>query len=65
MDRTKRFALAAAVSMATLSSGFGYALTRGPVLRRTLVFAPGLGAVTLLFGIWYALGALSTVPYPM
>jgi ABC-type nickel/cobalt efflux system permease component RcnA len=59
------FAFAAAVSMATLSSGFGYALTRGPVLRRTLALAPGLGAVTLLFGVWYALGAVSAVPYPL
>jgi high-affinity nickel permease len=59
------FAAAAAVSMASLSSGFGYALTRGPVLRRMLAFAPGLGAVTLLFGVWYALGALSAVPYPL
>jgi len=59
------FALAAALSMATLSSCFGYALTRGPVLRRTLALAPGLGAATLLFGVYYALGALSAVPYPL
>jgi len=51
------FAGAAAVSMATLSSGFGYALTRGPVLRRMLALAPGLGVVTLVFGVWYAVGA--------
>ena len=59
------FALAAAASMATLSSGFGYALTRGPVVRRMLALAPVLGGLTLLFGIWYALGALSATPYPL
>ena len=52
------FALAAAVSMAALSSGFGYVLTRGPAVQRTLAFAPALGVVTLAFGAWYALGAL-------
>jgi ABC-type nickel/cobalt efflux system permease component RcnA len=52
------FAAAAAVSMATLSSGLGYALTRGPVLRRMLALAPGLGVLTLLFGVWYAAGAV-------
>lgn len=53
------FAAAAAVSMATLSSGLGYALTRGPVLRRMLALAPGLGVLTLLFGVWYAASAVS------
>ena len=53
------FAVAAAVSMATLSSGLGYALTRGPVLRRMLALAPGLGLVTLVFGVWYAASAVS------
>jgi len=59
------FGLAAALSMASLSSGFGYALTRGPVARRLLALAPGLGAVTLVFGLWYALGALNAAPYPL
>lgn len=53
------FAAAAAVSMATLSSGLGYALTRGPVLRRVLALAPGLGVLTLAFGVWYAASAVS------
>lgn len=57
------FALAAAVSMATLSSGFGYALTRGPVGRRLLAATPGLGVVALAFGVWYALAALSITAY--
>ncbi len=57
------FALAAAMSMATLSSGFGYALTRGPVSRRLLAATPGLGVVALAFGVWYALAALSITAY--
>jgi high-affinity nickel permease len=52
------FAVATAASMATLSSGFGYALTRGPLLRRTLTLAPALGVVTLAFGAWYAAGSV-------
>jgi ABC-type nickel/cobalt efflux system permease component RcnA len=56
------FAAAAAVSMAALSSGFGYALTRDPVHHRTLSLAPGLGLATLAFGAWYAISALSAAP---
>lgn len=59
------FAAAAALSMATLSSAFGHALTRGPVARPLLALTPGLGLVTLAFGLWYALGALSATPYPL
>ena len=32
-----------AASMALLSSAFGYAITRGPVVRRMLAFAPAMG----------------------
>jgi ABC-type nickel/cobalt efflux system permease component RcnA len=56
-------ALGTAISMAVLSSGFGYAITRGPVLRRMLSFAPAMGFLTLAFGAWYALGAVGAVPY--
>ncbi len=56
-------ALGTAVSMTVLSSGFGFAITRGPVLRRMLAFAPAMGVVTLAFGAWYALGAVGAVPY--
>jgi ABC-type nickel/cobalt efflux system permease component RcnA len=52
-----------AVSMALLSSAFGYAITRGPVVRRMLAFAPAMGCVTLAFGCWYTLGAVGAVPY--
>jgi ABC-type nickel/cobalt efflux system permease component RcnA len=58
-------ALGTALSMAALSSTFGFAITRGPALRRMLAFAPAMGTVTLAFGAWYALGALGAVPYPL
>jgi ABC-type nickel/cobalt efflux system permease component RcnA len=48
------FAGAAALSMALLSSMFGYVLTRG----RALALTPALGVVSLLFGAWYALAAM-------
>jgi ABC-type nickel/cobalt efflux system permease component RcnA len=57
------FAFFTAVSMAIASSCFGYALSRGPVLRRFVAVAPVLGIVSLAFGAWYALGALNAVPY--
>jgi ABC-type nickel/cobalt efflux system permease component RcnA len=57
------FALGTAASMAFVSAGFGHALARGPLLRRVTAAIPVLGALGLLFGAWYALGALDTVPY--
>jgi cytochrome c biogenesis protein CcdA len=57
------FAAFTAVSMAIASSTFGYALSREPVLRRFARIAPALGALSLVFGIWYSLGALNAVPY--
>ena len=56
-------ALGTAISMAFLSSAFGYAITRGPTLSRMLAFAPAMGVVALAFGAWYALGAIGAVPY--
>ncbi|MFL5820333.1 MAG: hypothetical protein ACJ76S_06575 [Solirubrobacteraceae bacterium] len=58
------FALFTAVSMATASCAFGFAVTRGPLLRRFTVLAPLLGVASLGFGAWYTLGALMDVPYP-
>ena len=52
-----------AVSMALLSSAFGYAITRGPVQTRMLALAPAMGLATLAFGGWYTLGAIGAVPY--
>jgi ABC-type nickel/cobalt efflux system permease component RcnA len=57
------FAAFTAVSMAIASSTFGYALTRPPVLSRFATLAPALGALSLIFGVWYSLGALNAVPY--
>jgi ABC-type nickel/cobalt efflux system permease component RcnA len=57
------FAAATAASMALLSLTFGYAITRGPVVRRTLALAPATGVLSLLLGCWYTLGALGALPY--
>jgi hypothetical protein len=51
------FALAAAASMAALSSALGFALGRAQVERRMLRLAPALGVLSLAFGCWYALAA--------
>ena len=57
------FAACTAVSMSVASTTLGYAITRGPVLPRFLAVAPALGAISLAFGAWYALGAVHAVPY--
>jgi ABC-type nickel/cobalt efflux system permease component RcnA len=56
-------ALGTAVAMAAVSAAFGYALGRGPLLRRFERAAPALGVLSLAFGVWYALAALQAVPY--
>jgi hypothetical protein len=57
------FAFFTAVSMSVLSSGFGLTLSRPRVRRSFGRLAPALGVVSLVFGVWYALGAQSLVPY--
>jgi len=57
------FALFTAVSMALLSTGVGAALGSARVGRSLHRVAPALGVGGLVFGSWYALGALSVVPY--
>jgi high-affinity nickel permease len=57
------FALFTAVSMALLSTGFGVTLSAGPMRRSFHRLAPALGTASLLFGLWYALGALAVAPY--
>jgi high-affinity nickel permease len=52
-----------AVSMCLLSTGFGRALVSLPLRRAFGVVAPGLGALSLAFGIWYASAAWSSIPY--
>jgi ABC-type nickel/cobalt efflux system permease component RcnA len=56
-------AVGTAISMALVSAGFGYALARGPLVRRFEQAAPVFGVVSLAFGVWYALGATGAVPY--
>jgi len=52
------FAAATAASMAMVSSALGYALARGDLARRFEPLVPVFGAVSLLFGAWYAASAL-------
>jgi cytochrome c biogenesis protein CcdA len=59
------FATGTAVSMTLLSAGFGWALTRGPVVERIVAVTPALGVLSLAFGVWYTLAALDAVPYPL
>jgi ABC-type nickel/cobalt efflux system permease component RcnA len=48
-----------AVSMTLLTTGFGLTLAGRSISR----FAPALGAASLAFGLWYALGAQNLLPY--
>jgi ABC-type nickel/cobalt efflux system permease component RcnA len=57
------FAVATALSMTLVSTLFGRALATGPAQRRFASLAPGFGSLALLFGGWYALGAVGAVPY--
>jgi ABC-type nickel/cobalt efflux system permease component RcnA len=56
------FAVASAMSMTLASYLFASALARGPVMRRMRAAVPALGVLALLFGAWYAVGALEAVP---
>jgi high-affinity nickel permease len=57
------FAFCTALSMALLSTGFGLALGTATARRCFHRVAPALGVASLLFGVWYALGSQSLVPY--
>jgi cytochrome c biogenesis protein CcdA len=57
------FALGTAVSMALASALFGQLLAGDRARRSVGAAIPGLGALSLLFGVWYALGAVELVPY--
>ena len=52
------FAAGTAVSMAVVSSAFGYVLARGPVARLVGPLMPAVGVASLAFGVWYAAGAV-------
>jgi ABC-type nickel/cobalt efflux system permease component RcnA len=56
-------ALGTALSMGALSWGFGRVLASRPLRERLRVAVPVFGASGVLFGVWYGLGALGTVPY--
>lgn len=57
------FALFTAISMTVLSSGLGLTLGSGPARRCFNSLAPVLGTMSLVFGVWYSLGAQNLVPY--
>ena len=57
------FAACTAISMAVASTTFGYTVSRNAVQARFATVAPALGALSLAFGAWYALGAVKAVPY--
>ena len=57
------FAVCTAVSMAALSTGFGFTLGRPAVAGALQRLAPALAVASLSFGVWYALGALEIAPY--
>jgi ABC-type nickel/cobalt efflux system permease component RcnA len=56
------FAFFTAVSMTIVSTGVGATLDRAAVRRWFGVAAPALGMLSLGFGVWYALAALSLAP---
>lgn len=56
-------ALGTAISMIAVTALFGAALRRGPLPRKFELVAPVLGTLSLAFGLWYGLAALSAVPY--
>jgi ABC-type nickel/cobalt efflux system permease component RcnA len=58
------FAAGTALSMALLSTAFGFAIAGGPVGKNFERVAPMLGVLSLGFGAWYAFGALGLVLYP-
>lgn len=53
-----------AVSMTMLTAAFGVTLMSGPVRGAFNTVAPVLGVGSLTFGVWYAAGAWSLIPYP-
>jgi ABC-type nickel/cobalt efflux system permease component RcnA len=56
-------ALFTAVSMWIVSAGWAFALGRPSVRRSLDRVTPALGLASMAFGVWYALGALTLVPY--
>ena len=57
------FAFCTALSMATLSTGWGLALGTARARASLARLAPVLGCASLAFGVWYALAAVNVAPY--
>jgi len=57
-------ALFTAVSMTIVTTGFGLTLSTRPAATVLATAAPGLGMLSLAFGIWYAAAVWSVAPYP-
>ena len=57
------FAFCTALSMGLLSTGWGLTLGTARARRSFARVAPVVGLLSLAFGVWYALGAQSLVPY--
>jgi ABC-type nickel/cobalt efflux system permease component RcnA len=58
------FAFFTAVSMTSLTTGFGLTLASGPARRGFERLAPALGIGSLAFGLWYASAAWALTSYP-
>jgi ABC-type nickel/cobalt efflux system permease component RcnA len=58
------FASGTAVSMALLSTALGLAIAGGPIGRNFERVLPAFGTLSMVFGLWYALGAFGLVLYP-
>jgi hypothetical protein len=56
------FAGATAAAMALVSTAVAYALASGAVRQRLTGLVPLFGAASLLFGVWYSVGALRVTP---
>jgi hypothetical protein len=52
-----------AVSMGAMSWGFGRMLARRPLRQRLRIAVPAFGVGGVLFGAWYGLATVGTVPY--
>ncbi len=59
------FAAGTALSMSLASAAFGQALTCGPLARPVAGLVPAFGALSLLFGVWYALAAFQTMRHAL
>ena len=53
-----------ALSMTIVTVGFGFTLSRRPVVSASTTHVPVLGALSLAFGLWYAAAAWAFAPYP-